>query len=78
MGRAVLIVRLVLADIRLHRAQSTMLVLAVTPATATMALGLSLSGARRGLYEQTRAATAGPDLVASPGCSPPHSWLSWR
>lgn len=64
MGRLVLIARLVLADLRRHPAQAAMLVLAVTAATATLALGLSLSGASQALYEQTRAATAGPDVVA--------------
>ncbi|WP_329084139.1 MULTISPECIES: ABC transporter permease [unclassified Streptosporangium] len=64
MGRIVLIARLVLADVRRHTAQAAMLLLAVTAATATLALGLSLGGATRTLYEQTRAATAGPDIVA--------------
>ncbi|MEV0146284.1 MULTISPECIES: FtsX-like permease family protein [unclassified Nonomuraea] len=64
MGRIVLVVRLVLADVRRHRAQAAMLLLAVTAATATLALGLSLRGASQALYQQTRAATAGPDVVA--------------
>ncbi|MBP2708179.1 ABC transporter permease [Microbispora sp. RL4-1S] len=63
MGRVVLIFRLVLADVRRHRAQAAMLLLAVTAATATVALGMSLGGASDALYEQTRAATAGPDVV---------------
>ncbi|GAA3672058.1 hypothetical protein GCM10022224_040300 [Nonomuraea antimicrobica] len=71
MGSIVLVVRLVLADVRRHRAQAAMLLLAVTVATATMALGLSLSGASDALYEQTRAATAGPDLVALSGDTGP-------
>jgi putative ABC transport system permease protein len=64
MGRTLLIFRLALADVRRHTAQAAMLLLAVTAATATLALGLSLGGATQTLYEQTRAATAGPDLVA--------------
>ncbi|NUP04042.1 MAG: ABC transporter permease [Nonomuraea sp.] len=64
MGSLVLVVRLVLADLRRHRVQAAMLLLAVTVATATMALGLSLPGVSDALYEQTRAATAGPDMVA--------------
>ncbi|MEV0380260.1 FtsX-like permease family protein [Nonomuraea sp. NPDC050643] len=71
MGRTVLILRLVLADVRRHRAQAAMLVLAVTAATTTLALGLSLGGANQTLYEQTRAATAGPDVVALSGDSGP-------
>ncbi|WP_182873345.1 ABC transporter permease [Microbispora sp. H10670] len=71
MGSLVLVVRLVLADVRRHRAQAAMLLLAVTVATATMALGLSLRGASEALYEQTRAATAGPDVVALSGDTGP-------
>ncbi|MEU7745513.1 hypothetical protein [Nonomuraea sp. NPDC049158] len=67
MGSIVLVVRLVLADIRRHQVQAVMLLLAVTVATATMALGLSLGGVSDALYEQTRAATAGPDVVALSG-----------
>ncbi|WP_433349177.1 ABC transporter permease [Microtetraspora malaysiensis] len=71
MGRIVLIVRLVLADVRRHKAQAAMLLLAVTVATATMALGLSLRGVSGALYEQTRAVTAGPDVVALSGDTGP-------
>jgi putative ABC transport system permease protein len=71
MGSIVLVVRLVLADLRRHRAQAAMLLLAVTVATATMALGLSLPGVSEALYEQTRAATAGPDVVALSGDTGP-------
>ncbi|GAA3585265.1 hypothetical protein GCM10022419_079000 [Nonomuraea rosea] len=67
MGSLVLVVRLVLADVRRHKIQAAMLLLAVTVATATMALGLSLRGVSDALYEQTRAATAGPDVVALSG-----------
>ncbi|MEV0228245.1 FtsX-like permease family protein [Nonomuraea sp. NPDC050786] len=71
MGSIVLVVRLVLADVRRHKAQAVMLLLAVTVATATMALGLSLRGVSDALYEQTRAATAGPDVVALSGDTDP-------
>ncbi|MFG6191731.1 FtsX-like permease family protein [Nonomuraea sp. JJY05] len=67
MGHIVLVVRLVLADVRRHRVQAAMLLLAVTASTATLALGLSLPGVSDALYEQTRAATAGPDVVALSG-----------
>ncbi|MFI6536429.1 FtsX-like permease family protein [Nonomuraea sp. NPDC050547] len=67
MGSAALVVRLVLADLRRHKAQAAMLLLAVTVATATLALGLSLRGVSDALYEQTRAATVGPDVVALSG-----------
>ncbi|GAA2887864.1 hypothetical protein GCM10010517_51800 [Streptosporangium fragile] len=71
MGFIVLIVRLVLADVRRHKVRAAMLLLAVTVATATMALGLSLRGVSDALYEQTRAATAGPDMVALSGVTDP-------
>lgn len=64
MGRVLLVVRLVLADVRRHKAHAAMLVLAVTAAVATLALGLSLNGASQALYRHTRAATGGPDVVA--------------
>ena len=71
MGYAVLVVRLVLTDVRRHKAHAAMLVLAVTAAVATLALGLSLNGASESLYRQTRAATGGPDVVALSGDSGP-------
>ncbi|GAA3515331.1 putative ABC transport system permease protein [Streptosporangium album] len=71
MGSIVLVVRLVLADVRRHKVQAAMLLLAVTVATATLALGLSLRGVSDALYEQTRAATAGPDVVALSGVTGP-------
>ncbi|NUW44147.1 FtsX-like permease family protein [Nonomuraea rhodomycinica] len=71
MGSIVLVARLVLADVRRHQVQAAMLLLAVTVATATMALGLSLRGVSDAMYEQTRAATAGPDVVALSGDTGP-------
>ncbi|TDD49171.1 ABC transporter permease [Nonomuraea terrae] len=71
MGSIVLVARLVLADLRRHKAQAAMLLLAVTVATATMALGLSVRDVSEALYEQTRAATAGPDVVALSGDTGP-------
>ncbi|WP_188196845.1 ABC transporter permease [Nonomuraea sp. SYSU D8015] len=71
MGSIVLVVRLALADMRRHKVQAAMLMLAVTVATATMALGLSLRDVSDALYEQTRAATAGPDVVALSGDTGP-------
>lgn len=71
MGRVLLVFRLVLADVRRHLAQAAMLVVAVTAATAALALGLSLRGGTEKLYWQTREVTAGPDVVAlSPGTDP--------
>jgi ABC-type lipoprotein release transport system permease subunit len=67
MGRIVLVTRLAVRDIRRHKAQAVLLLLAITAATATLVLGLALNGVTNHPYEQTRAATNGPDLVASYG-----------
>jgi putative ABC transport system permease protein len=64
MGRILLIRRLVLKDMRRHPAEVAMFLLAITAASATLALGLALNGATNNLYRQTRAATGGPDVVA--------------
>ena len=41
-----------------------LLLLAITAATATLTLGLALHGVTNQPYQQTRAATNGPDVVA--------------
>jgi putative ABC transport system permease protein len=64
MGKIVLVVRLAARDLRRHRAQAVLLVLAITAATTTLALGLALAGVTNQPYQQTRAATNGPDVVA--------------
>ncbi|MFI0357177.1 FtsX-like permease family protein [Actinomadura sp. 9N407] len=70
MGRILLVVRLVLADVRRHPTEAVILLVSVTAATAILGLAGSLHGATETLYGQTRAATAGPDVVAfSPGTS---------
>jgi putative ABC transport system permease protein len=67
-GRVLVVLRLVVADVRRHPAQAAMMLLAITAATATLSLGMSLRGATDALYLHTRAATAGPDVVAlAPG-----------
>jgi len=70
MGKIVLIIRLAVRDVRRHKAQAVLLLLAITAATTVLALGLALSGVTSQPYQQTRAATNGPDVVAqldSPG-----------
>jgi hypothetical protein len=64
MGRAFLVARLVAADVRRHPVEAALLLLAITSATATLALGLALHGVTIDPYQRTRAATAGPDVVA--------------
>ncbi|MFV2179854.1 hypothetical protein ACFHW2_07640 [Actinomadura sp. LOL_016] len=68
MGRILLVFRLVVADVRRHPAQAVMMLLAITVATAALSLSMSLRGTTETLYRETRAATAGPDVVAlAPG-----------
>jgi ABC-type lipoprotein release transport system permease subunit len=65
MGKFLLVRRLAARDLRRHKAQAALLFLAITAATTVLALGLALSGVTRQPYQQTRAATKGPDVVAS-------------
>ena len=67
MGKALLVGRLVARDLRHRPAQAALLLLAITAATATLTLGLALHGVTSQPYQQTRAATNGPDVVASLG-----------
>ena len=67
MGKIVLVARLAARDIRHHQAQAILLLLAITAATTTLVLGLALNGVTSHPYQQTRAATNGPDLVATLG-----------
>jgi putative ABC transport system permease protein len=64
MGKVVLVCRLAARDLRHHPVQAVLLLVAITAATVTLTLGLALHGVTRHPYQQTRAATNGPDLVA--------------
>lgn len=44
MGQTLLVIRLAARDIRRHKAQAVLLLLAITAATAVLALGLALQG----------------------------------
>ncbi|HXP20342.1 MAG TPA: ABC transporter permease [Streptosporangiaceae bacterium] len=65
MGRFLLIGRLVARDLRRRPAQAALLLLVIAAAAATLVLGLVLNGVTSNPYQRTRAATAGPDVVAS-------------
>ena len=67
MGKIVLVARLAARDVRRHKAQAVLLLLAITAATTTLVLGLALNGVTSHPYQQTRALTNGPDLVAGYG-----------
>ena len=65
MGRMVLVCRLVGRDLRYRRGEAVLLLVAIMAATTTLTLGLILHGVTSQPYQQTRAATRGPDVVAS-------------
>lgn len=65
MGRILLVTRLALRDLRRRSIQALLLLLVMTVAMAALTLGLVLHGVTTKPYEQTRMATAGPDVVAS-------------
>lgn len=65
MGRTRLVCRLVLRDIRHRPAQLLLLLLVITAAMTVLTLGLVMHGVTSRPYDQTRAATAGPDVVVS-------------
>ncbi|MFD2768031.1 ABC transporter permease [Micromonospora eburnea] len=72
-GRLLLVCRLMVRDLRRRRTETALLLIAVTAATATLTLGLALDNALAKPYERTRAATAGPDVVAMPGATGPEA-----
>jgi ABC-type lipoprotein release transport system permease subunit len=67
MGRLLLICRLAVGDVRHRPTSAVLLVLAIMTAATTLTLGLALAGTSDQPYQQTRAATAGPDVVADVG-----------
>ncbi len=65
MGTALVVLRLAWRDIRRHRAQAVLLIVAIASASAALTMGLALNGVTsRPPYTTTRAATLGPDVVA--------------
>jgi ABC-type lipoprotein release transport system permease subunit len=67
MGRILLVVRLALRDLRRRRTEAALLLIAILAATTTLTLGLVVRDAASDPYQSTRAATNGPDVVASTG-----------
>jgi putative ABC transport system permease protein len=70
MGRVLLICRLAAGDIRHRPVSAALLVLAIVTAATTLTLGLALHGLSdqpNQAFQQTRALTAGPDVVAGVG-----------
>jgi putative ABC transport system permease protein len=69
-GRVLLLFRLAREDIRHHFAQAVLLVVAIAAATAVLSLAFALNGVNTNPYQQTMAATKGPDVVAQSGNNP--------
>ena len=66
MGRILLIGRLAVRDLRHRHVETVLVLLAITAASATLALGLVLRGVTAApSYQQTREVTRGPDVVAT-------------
>jgi predicted lysophospholipase L1 biosynthesis ABC-type transport system permease subunit len=64
MGKLLLVGRLTARDLRRRPGQAVLLLLAIMAASATLTLGLALHGVTSHPYQQTRAATRGPDVTA--------------
>ncbi|MEU8639745.1 ABC transporter permease [Amycolatopsis sp. NPDC048633] len=64
MGRLLLMWRLAARDLRRRPGEAALFLVAVTTATAALTLGLAIGTAVTTGYENTRAATAGPDITA--------------
>ncbi|MCW2877571.1 MAG: putative transport system permease protein [Sphaerisporangium sp.] len=73
MGRILLILRLTVRDLRRRPAEAVLMLLVIGVATTTLTIGLALYGVTDKPYQQTRAATAGPDVVASLQAGPGQS-----
>jgi len=65
MGRLLLVARLAVKDVRQNPAEAVMLLVAIVAAATTLTVALALRGVTNAPYEATRAATAGPDVVAA-------------
>jgi putative ABC transport system permease protein len=70
MGRALLIWRMVVGDIKRRPVQSLLLLVMIATTTTTLSLGLALRHASESPFTRTRAATKGPDTVAENGPAP--------
>ncbi|MEV0728290.1 FtsX-like permease family protein [Polymorphospora sp. NPDC050346] len=65
-GHLLLVCRLLMRDLRRRRTETVLLLVAITAATATLTLGLTLNEIADRPYQQTRTATAGPDVIVTP------------
>jgi putative ABC transport system permease protein len=65
MGKLLLVWRLASKDLRHRPAEAVLLLLAIATAATALTLGMALHGATNSPYAATRAATNGPDVVAT-------------
>lgn len=65
MGVLFLVARLALRDLRRRRTEALLLLIAIAATTTTLTLGLAVRGVTERPWDRTRAATAGPDAVAT-------------
>jgi putative ABC transport system permease protein len=63
-GRALLLWRLAVSDLRHHVAQAVLLLVAIASAATVLTLAFALNGVTASPYQQTMKATNGPDAVA--------------
>jgi hypothetical protein len=70
MARLLLVYRLAARDLRRRPVEAALLLLAIMAATTTLTLGLVLHGVISKPYQNTRKATAGPDVVAGVAVPP--------
>ena len=64
LGKIRLVLRLAARDLRRHPAEAVLTLLAISAATTILTLGLVLHGVTSQPYQQTQAATHGPDVVS--------------
>jgi putative ABC transport system permease protein len=69
-GRALLLGRLAASDLRHHVAQAVLFVVAIAAAITVLSLAFALNGVNANPYQETMAATKGPDVVAQSGNDP--------
>jgi putative ABC transport system permease protein len=64
MGRLLLLWRLAARDLRRHPVEAVMVFLVIAAAATTLTVSFALNGVTSNPYQQTRSATAGPDVIA--------------
>ena len=69
-GQVVLVARLAARDLRRRPVEALMVLLVIAAAATTLTVAFALSGVTNQPYQQTRLATAGPDVVAVEGGGP--------